>query len=428
MEKYIAFWFSQSVSQLGSSMTGFALILWAYQKSGSAMSVSMMTLFSFLPYVIISLFSGSFADRYDKKKIILLADTAAAAVCFMITYSVMNNSLELFHIYAANFIIGCVNAFQRPASSAAIGAIAPKDKIDQICGMNAFSDNIIMVSAPVLSAAFFGFGGLKLVLITDLVSFFAAALILLLFVTIPKTENQNKKTTIFSDCAEGFAYLKDKQDICLMIATIAVMNFFSRLTYENILSPMLLARSGNNAAAVGMVNAFMGIGGIIGGVIVSLGKGVKNRRKSIYLSAMLSFLLGDVLMAVSKTTVFWSIAAFAASFPIPFINAAQNSLFYARVPKDMQGRIFAVKNAASFCIVAPAVILGGYLADNIFEPMMKTTLPIANAVSLITGGGNGSGMAAMFLLTGTLGSLFCLLCYNLKMTRMIDDPVLEENL
>lgn len=76
--KYIILWLSQSVSGLGSSMTGFALVLWAYEQSRSAMSVSMMSFCNYVPYVILSLFVGSFVDRHNKKTIMLVSDVVAA--------------------------------------------------------------------------------------------------------------------------------------------------------------------------------------------------------------------------------------------------------------------------------------------------------------------------------------------------------------
>lgn len=78
-QKYIILWLSQSVSGLGTSMTGFALVLWAYEQSGSAMSVSMMSFCNYVPYVVLSLFAGSFIDRYNKKMIMLVSDSIAAA-------------------------------------------------------------------------------------------------------------------------------------------------------------------------------------------------------------------------------------------------------------------------------------------------------------------------------------------------------------
>ena len=79
-KRYIIFWLSQALSQLGSSMTGFALILWAYTQNSSAMTVSLMSFFNYMPYIIVSLFAGTFVDNHSKKKIMLISDSIAAEI------------------------------------------------------------------------------------------------------------------------------------------------------------------------------------------------------------------------------------------------------------------------------------------------------------------------------------------------------------
>lgn len=349
LKRYIIFWLSQSVSQLGSAMTSFALILWAYAQNGSAMTVSLMSFFNYMPYIIVGLFAGTYVDNHNKKKVMLVSDSIAA-VCFAIVFaSNMGSRLQIFHIYAVNFVIGFMNAFQGPASAVAIGKIVPKEKLAQVSGMNSFSGNLIAVLSPVLAGSLFALGGLNIILLIDMSSFIVAFLVLLLLIRIP--EDERKKTdrqSMFAGSAEGFRYLKCNRGILMIIATMALLNFLSRLTYENILSPMILARSDNNSIALGIVNAMMGIGGIMGGIIVAAGKFSKNNVKMIYLSAMLSFLLG------------------------------------------------------------------GFLADYVFEPFMMSESAVSSFLRILVGKGAGSSMAVMFLCTGLLGSLFSFVSYRQK--------------
>lgn len=421
-KKYIIFWLSQAVSQLGSSMTSFALILWAYTMEGSAMMVSLMSFFNYVPFIIVSLFAGAFVDRHSKKKIMLISDTIAAVCSLFILMLTTSGGLQIWHIYVINFIIGFMNSFQNPASAVAMGKIVPKEKLAQVSGMNSFSGNLITVISPVLSASIFAFGGLKFILLIDLLSFIVAFWVLLFVIKIPEDlPKQSDKSSIFEGCGEGFQYLKRNQGIFVIIITMALLNFFSRLTYENILSPMILARSGNNSVVLGIVNAVMGIGGIVGGMIVAAGKFSKNNVKMIYVSAMLSFLLGDVMMGVGRNVVFWSLAGLMASLPIPFINAGQNVILYKTVPENMQGRIFAVRNALQFSTIPIGILLGGFLADYVFEPLMLTNNAVTAPLHILVGTGNGSGMAVMFLCTGILGCLFSFISYKQKEIRKLGE-------
>ena len=416
--RYVIFWLSQSVSQLGSAMTSFALILWAYTQNGSAMTVSLMSFFNYMPYIIVSLFAGTFVDNHSKKKVMLASDSIAA-VCSAVVFALyFGGGLLIYHIYLVNFIIGFMNAFQSPASAVAIGKMVPKEKLAQVSGMNSFSGNLIAVMSPILAAALFAFGGLKVILLIDLSSFVVAFLVLLLAIKIPEDEPEKaKQQSIFAGSSEGFRYLGHNRGILMIIVTMALMNFFSRLTYENILSPMILARSANSSIALGVVNAAMGIGGIVGGIIVATGKFSKNNVKMIYLSAVFSFLLGDVMMGAGRNVIFWSLAGFAASFPIPFINAGQNVILYQKVPEEIQGRVFAVRNTLQFSTIPLGILLGGFLADYVFEPFMMTENVVARALHILVGQGAGSGMAVMFLCTGVLGSLFSFISYQQKEIR-----------
>ena len=141
-KRYIIFWLSQAVSQLGSSMTGFALVLWAYAQEGSAMTVSLMSFFNYVPYIMVSLIAGTFVDNHSKKKIMLISDSVAAFCSAVICMFIMGNGLQIGHIYIVNFIIGFMNAFQGPASAVAIGRIVPKEKLSQVSGMNSFSSKL----------------------------------------------------------------------------------------------------------------------------------------------------------------------------------------------------------------------------------------------------------------------------------------------
>ncbi len=419
-KKYIIFWLSQSISQLGSSMTSFSLILWIYEQKQSAMSVSVMSFCNYVPFIIVSRIAGSFVDKYSKKAIMLIADSIAALCSLIVLILSISENLQVWNIYLVNIVIGFMNAFQSPASAVAIGKIVPKDKLSKVSGMNSFSSNLITVFSPVLSAVVFSFGGLGIILLIDLSSFIFAFFILLLLIHIPENYNENYKKSILIGAKEGFAFLKRQKGLLFMIFTMALINFFSRLTYENILSPMILARSGGNNQILGYVNAAMGIGGIIGGIIISLKKGTDKNIRMIYFSAAISFLFGDILMAIGRNGFMWSIAGIAASLPIPFIMAGQNVIMYNRIPQEMQGRVFAVRNTIQFCTIPIGILLGGFFADYIFEPFMKSGNFLSNLLETIVGRGTGSGMAVMFLITGVSGFLISLFSYRKQEIRKLD--------
>lgn len=384
-KKFIVLWLSQCISQLGSSMTAFALVLFAFEKSGSALLVSMLSFCNYVPYIIFSTFAGTFVDRHGKKQVMLVSDTLAALGTLAVLLFFKAGQLSLVHIYAVNAAVGITTAFQQPA------------------------------------AAVYAAGGLSAVLAVDIASFAAAFLILFFFIHIPEQIEAGERVSPFSGTSEGFAFLKTERGILYIMLVMSLVNFFSRLTYENILSPMVLARSGGDSMALGLVNAFMGAGGIAGGIIVSLKKESRHTASTIFIATAMSFLFGDLLMAAGRNTAGWSVAALGASLPIPFITAGQNTILYRKVPGEMQGRVFAVRNAVQYGTIPLGIILGGYLADYVFEPFMRSGSEFAGILSHIVGSGDGCGMAAMFLCTGILGFAVCMLALTNREIRRLND-------
>ena len=413
---FIVFWLGQSISQLGSGMTSFALLIWVYKQTNSAMSVSLMTFFLYLPYIVVSIFAGAFIDSHKKKKIMLWADSIAALCSLWVLILLLYGRLEIWHIYIVNGIIGFMNSFQSPAEAVAIGMIVPKENYAKANGMRSFSDSLIMVVTPVMAGFISSFCSLEGVILVDLITFVFAYITLLFLISIPeelKEMSENRKNILYG-WKDGLIFLKDHRGILYIIISMSAMNFFSRLTYENILSPMLLAKSGGDDTILGMVNGILGVGGIIGGLIVSLKKLTTDNLKLIYFSAAFSFLFGDILMGIGRSGLEWSIAAIAASMPIPFISVGQNMIMYNTIPEQIQGRVFAVRNAVQYCTIPAGILLGGFLADYVFEPFMHSGHVLTLYLQKIVGNGAGSGMSVMFLCTGILGFLTSVLWYSNK--------------
>lgn len=109
---YISFWLSQAVSELGSMMTSYALIIWAYQQSRSVMQVSLLTFFTFAPKAVTSFFIGGFVDRHDKKKIIMLTDTASALCSLIVCVLLYTQRMNFYYIYIINIVLGIMEAVQ----------------------------------------------------------------------------------------------------------------------------------------------------------------------------------------------------------------------------------------------------------------------------------------------------------------------------
>lgn len=413
---------SQSISQLGTAMTSFALILWAYQKNGTVMTISMLSIFTYLPYVLVSIFAGTFIDKWNKKTVMLISD-AIAAICtvgVLILYQL--SLLQVWHLYIINTLIGLMNAFQFPASNVAVTLIVPKKHYTRVSGLQSLSDSAIRIFPPIFAASMMSWKGMQGILIIDLISFFVAFNLLLLCIKIPNNSIMNDKTKkykSFSECKKGFVYLLEEKGILYLILSMSIINLLGSMAFGSVLDAMILSRTDNNQIYLGFVRSAMGVGGIIGSIMVTLMKTPKSRVKIIFNSCALSFLLSDILLGVSKNIYVWVFGVLAGNIVIPFLNSSEISLLRTKIPVDIQGRVFSIRSAIQFGTIPLGALVGGVLADKVFEPLMLNSILMQETIGKIVGTEKGSGMAIVFIIVGILGVIFSIIFkYNHRINEL----------
>ncbi len=421
MKAFLILWFSQSISTLGSSMTSFALILWVYQQKGTATSITLLAFFTYLPSVLFCFAAGTFADRWDKKKIMLVSDIVAAmgTVFVLVCYSA--GTLEIWYLYIVNLIISFMNAFQNPASNVAVSLLAPKEQYNRASGMQSFSNSLTTILTPVLAGAVLAFGGLRTVLIIDLATFVFAFVMLSAFIRIPKPCAEVHHEGFWQSFGGGLRFLQQNKALLKIIAFFALINFFAYLTGYGILPALILARSGGDNIIMGSVSSAVGIGTLAGSIVVSLLKPPKSRTKVIFLACGISFLLCDIPWGISMSPVIWILAGVIGNFPIPFLSANLVTIMRVKVPMAMQGRVFAARDTLQFFTIPLGLLLSGALADHVFEPLMAGTSVLRNVLSIFVGSGKGAGMAVMFLMTGVLGVIASFTALKSKAFRSLDE-------
>jgi hypothetical protein len=163
---------------------------------------------------------------------------------------------------------------------------------------------------------------------------------------------------------------------------------------------------------------------VVGGVLLSLWGGPKNRLYGLLISTASSFLLGDLLFAVGRSLQVWLLAAFVSAVFIPFILSCYEAIWQSHVPADIQGRVFSAKNMIQISSMPPGFLLAGWLADRVFEPAMAAGGELAGFFGGFVGTGPGAGMGLMFACTCLLGTLTCILGLFIPAVRHVDDEVI----
>ncbi len=404
MKSFIILWAGESVSALGSALTKFALILWAYQQQGTASSIAFLSVFTYLPSILLCFAAGTLADRWDKKKILILSNLVAAMGTLSVFVLFGTGCLRVWHLYIINFTLSFMAAFQNPAANVAVSMLAPKEKYVQASGMQAFTGSLVTIIAPALGSALLALWGLNIIFLLDLFSF-GAALFTLFFIHIPwvPKDESKKQESFLKSCLEGLYFLKKHRALLHLILFFAFINLLAYLTGFGILPAMILARSGNNQSVLGLVSSSIGIGTLVGSIIVTMTKPAKRKTRVIFLSLAVSFILANVLWAVGQNPFIWVFAAFAGNLPLPFITANITTIMRTKVPEEMQGRVFSTRDTLQFFTIPIGLYLSGILSDKVFEPFMENISALQGFLSLLVGTGKGSGMAVMFLITGTVG-------------------------
>lgn len=145
LRPFLILWATQSLSSLGSAMTSFALVIWSYEQQGSALSTALLSVCSYAPYVIMSIFSGALSDRWNKKYTMLLCDTFAACSTLAVLLLLCTDSLAVWHLYLLNALNGLMNTVQSPASDVAVTLLTPREQIQRVSALQSLSGSLVTV-------------------------------------------------------------------------------------------------------------------------------------------------------------------------------------------------------------------------------------------------------------------------------------------
>ena len=406
LRNFWVLWLGQSVSLLGSSMTEFAITIWAYQKTGSALVLSISGLLIMVPKMLVGVLAGPLVDRANKKTLMICADIGAGLCTLVMFLLLRHNALEIWHIYILNVVNSILGSFQAPASNVAVSAIVPKEHYVKVSGLQSFSEGAMQVLAPVFAAALLAVIGMTGVMIIDFTTMAFACITLGLFVKIPAVRIVEKaKISVrnyFSELAQGLGAIRASRLLKKLMTFMVFINLVAGITYYNLLSPMILARSGNDSRVLAFVNGAVGLGSIAGALLILLIPTVKRKVRALFLCAALSFFFGDILLAIGTNLAMWVAAGFLSSLFIPLFNANESYFWRTIIPIEVQGRAFSLKYALQSGIIPVGLLLGGLLADYVMEPFMESPPYL---LAIILGSGKGSGMALMFLITGIIGTV-----------------------
>ncbi|GIV64202.1 MAG: MFS transporter [Bellilinea sp.] len=403
MRTFLVIWMGQVISIIGSGLTSFALGVWIFQQTGQATPFAITVLFGTLPRLLLTPVAGSLADRWNRRWLMILADTGNALVTLGVVFLVMTDSLQIWNIYLAALIGSLCAAFQEPAYTASVTMLVPKKDLARASGLMQIAQSLEMLVAPLLAGILFGMIGLKgIVLIDFLTYFFAVGALLIVRIPQPPLTTQveqDGRGRIGRDALFGWEYLRQRRGLFNLLLYFALVNFLLNLS-SVLTGPLVLSFS--TPAVLGAVQTATGFGMLIGSLVLGVWGGPRRR---IY--GVLGFIgLGSlaVLVIGLRANPFWIAGGFFMFlFSVPIASGLSQAIFQSKVAPDVQGRVFAIRSLISRSIMPLAFLLAGPLADQVFEPLMQPGGWLAESLpGLLIGSGAGRGIGLMFVLSGIL--------------------------
>lgn len=407
LRTFFVLWSTQSLSQLGSAMTNFALTLWLYQRTGSALQTAFLSICSYAPYVCMSIFAGALSDRWDKKKVMLACDTFAACCTVTVLVLLKNGLLAPWHMYLLNAVNGLMNTVQQPASDVAMTLITPKKHYQRTSGLRSFSNSLVTILNPVIATALFSLGGMDVVIYVDLATFAVAFATLLLFVRIPNLANENKREAFSESMKAGLRYLRNNRLILVLILFLAGVNLVAS-AFDAVLPALILPRENGGETVLGIVTSCAGVATLIGSLVVTVLPAPKNRVRVIYVTMLISLGTENFLLAFTRTPFLWCLGQVVGWLLVPVMSANLDVVLRTTIPENMQGRVYSCRNTLQFFTIPIGFFLGGYMVDEICEPIMKN-VSAGSMLPGLFGNGKGSGAAMVMFVLGVTGIMICLI-------------------
>ena len=406
LKNFLILWSTQSVSQLGSSITAFALTLWLYETTGSSLSTAALTICSYAPYVLMSIFAGALTDRFDKKKTMLVCDLFAV-LCTIVVFGLFHtNQLMIWHLYALNIISGLMNTVQQPASEVAMTLIIPEAYYQKTSGLRSLSRSLISILNPLIATALYSFAGLNGVVAADVGSFIIAFTALQFFIQITESKNARKES-IFLLAKEGRGFLRNNPMIMTLLLFLSGINLISSAFVATVPGYVLPNPKGGQTI-LGIVTSCSGAAMMIGSLIVSVLPKPKDRVKIVYLTMLFSMGTENFILAFSREPILWCIGQIIGWLFVPVMSTNLEVILRGSIPVELQGRVYACRNTVQFFTIPIGLFLGGFMVDNICEPFMVKCGDLS-ILKMLFGTGKGSGAALMMFILGVSGSLICII-------------------
>ncbi|MDR1399192.1 MAG: MFS transporter [Treponema sp.] len=361
----ILFLGGQALSLFGSALVMYAIgwYITLQTQSGSMMTVSIIV--GVLPTFFISPFGGVWADRFNRKYLINIADASIALVTLILALFFISGFKPIWLLFICSGVRALGSGVQTPAVSAIIPQIVPEKYLMRINGINSTIQSITMLLAPMVSGALLSFTSIEYIFFIDVITAAIGIAIVFFFVKAPSPTKSAEKRRIryFHDIKEGFVYIKTLAFLKRLFIISAV--FMAMVVPVAFLTPLQVARDfGADVWRLTAIEIAFSSGMLLGGLIIGLWGGCKNKVYSMTLSCSL-FGLGTISLGIMTNFWIYLTCMAALGLVMPLFNVSCIGIFQTKIEGAFMGRVFSVYSMISSVVTPMGMLVFGPLADTI---------------------------------------------------------------
>lgn len=411
----------QIVSAFGSSLTSFALGVWAYQTFNSYTAYGLILFAAYMSEYLMSPIAGNFVDRWNKKLVLLYSSLGSASITLIIATLLWFEALSLWQIFILTFANGILTAFSKPAIITVIKMLIDPKDLDRANGVMAMGFGLISLLGPIVAGALMLNFGIETILLIDLSTFVigivALSFLRLPFMVIPLAE------PLIDGIRFAWNYLLKKSNLLWLIGLYTVMNFFIGIAMV-LLQPMVLSLT--DTQGLGMVMTIGGIGYVFGATIMGTWGGPKKKIHSIY---GVGIFVSLCMIFTPMSTNIWilSLGAFALSAAMPIFITSNMVIIQLKVETSVLGRVNGLGTIITGVAIPMGYLVGGPLAEHFFEPIMMEASSSLEFLQDIYGIGKGRGVALLISLSSLILGFIVLAALFVPKIRNIETDLPNEN-
>ena len=278
--RFFTIWTGQALSLFGSALVQFSLIWWLTQESGSATVLAIAVMVGMLPQIVIGPFAGALVDRWNRRAIMIAADTMIALFSLLLAYLFATGTVQIWHVYAVMAVRALGGAFHFPAMAASTPLMVPNEQLTRINGLNQALQGINSLAAPPIGALLLSFLSTQGILLID-VGTALLAVLPLLFLPIPQPKKQADagqaaRPSLWQDVRAALVYIRSIPGFIAIIFMALFLNFLLVPT-ESLLPLLVTKHFGKGAIELGLLQSATGVGIVTGGILLSVWGGFKKK-------------------------------------------------------------------------------------------------------------------------------------------------------